>query len=177
VHRTLRHAGLQTLALLSLAAVPAGIGACEDDSAPSDPFAVPPSAVDGGGGSGEAGPPASLPPPGTGIVVTTVRFGSPAAGLRVVFHDASGAVIGDHRTDANGKVAAPAAPSQVTVFVESPEGYNTLLTYVDVEEGDELVVDASPPAPKVFTKPTESRWTVNTSGYGIGSNYAAQATR
>lgn len=122
---------------------------------------------DGGGASGafDAGPSGSFdagpaptndaaaPPPvvpdagtpdatvATGVLLRARRDGQPAAGVKVVFHDAAGAVVGEAQTDANGRVTRATAPSMVTVVGDALEGSTRLLTYLDVADGDVLDIE------------------------------------
>lgn len=80
--------------------------------------------------------------PKTGVLIHVRRLSQPAANVRVLFHDAAGAVTSDLKTDAQGNVAAATAPSQVTVmFGEAQNNALHLVTYVAVAEGDELTID------------------------------------
>jgi hypothetical protein len=80
------------------------------------------------------------------VTVTVVRGHEPAS-ARVIFHDDSGIPQGTpFVTDANGVVSQPRAPKQLTVILRGDPGQPTaveLVTYIGVEEGDRLVVDAS----------------------------------
>jgi hypothetical protein len=103
----------------------------------------------------EAGTDAPLPPVGQGITVTVLDGTKPFANVRVLFHDATGAVIGDQKTDATGKVASATAPSMVTVLANELTRAGALaspVTYMGVADGDKLLVvvpgavDPTPPA-------------------------------
>lgn len=73
-----------------------------------------------------------------GIIVNAIRGRQPMANVRVLFHDAQGAVIGDQRTDATGRTTRAEAPSMVTVITENGVNGMRLLTYLGVEDGDVL---------------------------------------
>jgi hypothetical protein len=136
---------LRLLALLApVLLIP--IIACEDSSSPSAGFT--PDAGPGfeAGPSPEGGPvPDSAPPPVPGPVTVTVRDGAAAKqDVRVIFHDATGAVIGDQKTDASGKATFAKAPSMVTVL--TLKGSATNVTFLGVEAGDQLTVLLQPTA-------------------------------
>jgi hypothetical protein len=124
--------------------------ACEDSSsAPATPFTF-----EAGPGF-EAGPPPeagplpledagvdaadSAPPPPKGVTVTVVDGVTPKADVRVISQDAMGAVIGDAKTDATGKLTIATAPSAVTVLTTSFSAPKPV-TFLAVADGDNLVV-------------------------------------
>ncbi|AKU96303.1 hypothetical protein AKJ09_02967 [Labilithrix luteola] len=80
------------------------------------------------------------------VTVNVVRSMKPAAGVTVVFHDASGAVLGSTKTDAAGKaVSTGAIPAQVSVLLGAASWLRSVHTWTSVEAGDELfVTDFSP---------------------------------
>lgn len=134
--------------------------ACEDSSSSSGaPFSL-----DAGPGfdagttpSPEAGMDAFVPPMAEGITVTVLDGTKPSSDVRVLFHDAAGAVIGDQKTDAAGRVTAATAPSMVTVLSRDVNGAGALgspITYLGVADGDKLVVviPSSPAAAPVVGK-------------------------
>jgi hypothetical protein len=94
----------------------------------------------------DAGGDTSVPTP-QGVTVTVTVAGVPKDQVRVLFHDATGAVTGDAKTDATGKVSVAVAPSMVTVLASAPENINNIapITYLGVAAGDNLLVAA--PAP------------------------------
>jgi hypothetical protein len=138
--------------LAVLALVSSIFVACEDDSSPS-PGTVnlpPPVTIDGGGTGSPPPPPASDPPKGTGVRISVRHEGffnrhlaTPFADARVVFHGADGKVIGEARTDAAGK-ASTALPAKYLTVVNTRHG---MITYADLEEGDELLLDDEDPSP------------------------------
>jgi len=138
----------RTLALAALASLASLVSACSDSEAGAAPDAGP--IVDGGATEAEAAPPQDVPP-GAGVTVRVVSLGKPIAGAKVYLHDAAGAIVATHATDAAGAVVISAAPAQITVLVtrrqatsrEDLPGGN-LVTYAAVAEGDRLVVDATP---------------------------------
>lgn len=86
--------------------------------------------------------------PATGVNVTVVKGTAPQKDVRVILHDSAGAVIGDVKTDAAGKVVIATAPSMVTVlgtrFISDailPQLVPT--TFQGVTDGDNLLVDIS----------------------------------
>src|SRR5690242_8147552 len=91
-----------------------GFLACEDDAGPFGPTL----AFDAGGVNvGERPDATTIPPeagvdaPATGGVSITVRrLGVGIADVRVLFHDATGAVTGEATTDANGKATTASGP-------------------------------------------------------------------
>ena len=120
-------------------------GSSSGGGAPFDP--------DGGGGFEAAPPPEGGPPPvldgGTdalpdvtpkGVSVSVVDGAAPVKDIRVIAHDATGAVIGDVKTDATGRASFATAPAMITVL-ERPFGSAAALTYLGVAEGDVLVVN------------------------------------
>ena len=138
--------------------------ACEDSSTPPEGIAP---TFDAGQGGFDAGPlpdgavPDAFAPDATdgpappkGISVTVRRGPSPQADVRVLLHDAAGAITAELKTDAAGKVTAATAPSMVTILSEPgallrkgpPAG---ALTYLGVADGDQLVVQV----PELLTEP------------------------
>ena len=113
--------------------------ACEDgnNTSSSGGFTVPE------GGSFEAGPPSEAGPvaeggtdasidtfvPPKGAKVTVTKNGAAAADIRVIAHDATGAVTGDVKTNATGVANFATAPSMITVLTRSygtsPHKYGT----------------------------------------------------
>mgnify|MGYP002624597887 CR=1 FL=1 len=89
----LRYLGLIGLAL--------AVVACGEDSA-NDSGAAGTSTGNGGAGGAGTGGGGGSAPEGT-QVVTRSRSGMPAAGVSVVAHDASGAVVAQAQTDAAGE--------------------------------------------------------------------------
>lgn len=143
---------MRSLALFALLAPFALVGiACEESSSsssgglgsPDSGFAIP----DGSTQTPDATVPDAAVPdaaPRTGLGVTVVRAKAPVADVRVILHDATGAVTGDLKTDAAGTVAVATAPSMVTVIATKYEE-NYPITYLGVIEGDRLVVDLDVP--------------------------------
>lgn len=131
--------------------------ACEDPAGSSSGGAFTPEAgAFETGTSPEAGPapdaavPDAPPPAPVGITVTVTEKALPLASVRVILHDAAGAVIGEKTTDATGKVTVATAPSMVTVLIAHGTGVGSSVspvTFMGVADGDKLVVDSTlPPA-------------------------------
>ena len=76
----------------------------------------------------------------TGVTVTVVDVLAPRPNVRVIAHDATGAVVGEMTTDAAGKVVFATAPSMVTVLVKQASGTNGAMTYMDLVDGTVLRV-------------------------------------
>jgi hypothetical protein len=139
----------------------AGSGGSDTGGSPSGATGGSPSGATGGtlaAGESSGGSGGTLEPPeGTGLRITVKRDGFhnaalsvPAPNVFVLFQDASGAIIGQTLTDANGEAWALTASKYVTVW----GGVYSIFTYTDVEEGDELLIDddssnpeAQPPLP------------------------------
>lgn len=131
------------LALLPVAA------ACEDSSSSSGgQFTVEagPGFEAGSTPSPEAGPEAPdaadafVPPVIKGVTVTVTPGVNSNVGVRVILHDASGAVIGETKTDATGKAVLPTAPSMVTVLTIHGTNEPAPVTFMGVADGDKLTV-------------------------------------
>jgi len=129
----MRHFGF--IALLAPFALLA-FGCEEDPSSSPGGFQLPE------GGSGFEIPDSSTPTPDSstpdapapsGVTVTVVRQGAPQTDVRVIFHDATGAVTGDF--------TQPVAPSMVTVLAPYFGDELSPLTYLAVAEGDTLTVE------------------------------------
>ncbi len=117
---------------------------CKDDDTSGGSQGAGP---DAGVQSNDAGDGAPIPAGDVDVSVTVAT--KPRADVRVVFHDASGAVLSDTKTDATGHTHG--AGKQVTVVSPDPsieDSTLTLLTYSDVEPGDRLVVDIPGPEPE-----------------------------
>lgn len=71
-----------------------------------------------------------------GVIINAVRGRAPQANVRVIFHDAQGAVLGEAQTDATGRVTRAEAPSMITIVSEDAASGPRLLTYVGIEDGD-----------------------------------------
>jgi hypothetical protein len=151
----MRH--LHRLALLTPALVlPLFPLACESSSSPAAQVTF-----EAGPGF-EAGPPPEAGPlpeagsdafvPPVGVTVTVLDNVTPRVNVRVISHDATGAVTGEALTDATGKAAFATAPSMVTVLTTTPDvnAQPVAVTYLGVADGDNLRV-VSPPARDVST--------------------------
>jgi hypothetical protein len=120
--------------------------ACEDSSGSSSGGTFNPGAgpgFDAGptseGGSLLDGALPDAPTTPKGVTVTVRTDGVLASGVRVIFHDATGAVTSQAVTDATGKVAIAIAPSMVTVLTMSG-ALPTPVTFMGVTDGDNLQV-------------------------------------
>ncbi|MBX3188095.1 MAG: hypothetical protein KF819_13820 [Labilithrix sp.] len=121
--------------------------ACEDDGGGSSGvFEVPETGTFEAGPVPEAGPPSEAAPDvvvPSGVTVTVLDGTTPKADVRVLFHDTTGAITGDQKTNATGRVVAATAPAMVTVLTLAPAQFGTgpsPVTYVGVADGDNLVV-------------------------------------
>lgn len=120
--------------------------ACEDDSGSGAT-----GTFDAGTGTFEAGTnppnPDAAPPNeagGKGLVVNVKSMGAAVANVAVLFHDATGAVTSQAKTDATGVTSAETAPAMATIAVPRPDGSGALLTYLGLVEGDVLNVEVAP---------------------------------
>jgi len=156
--RTMRPLRLLALVTPVLVLLPIAIG-CEDTGSSSgatfNPEAGPgfeagPTPIPEGGLPAEAGADVVVPPVVKGITVTVLDGATPAPNVRVILNDAAGAVIGDLKTDATGKVTAATAPSMVTVFSEfrSKGTYPYPQTFLGVVDGDNLRVNLADDRPE-----------------------------
>lgn len=74
------------------------------------------------------------------LTVTVTRGNGPAVGVEVVFHDATGAVIGTATTDAAGKVVNTGpVPAQVSALLGGGS-HRRIHTWTGVEDHDQLFV-------------------------------------
>ncbi|MBX3224924.1 MAG: hypothetical protein KF795_30690 [Labilithrix sp.] len=75
------------------------------------------------------------------VSVTVVGKTGPSADVRVVFHDADGAVLETKLTGADGKAtrSAGAAPAMASALL-AVAGQRQIMTWTGVEDGDQLVV-------------------------------------
>jgi hypothetical protein len=147
-----RPLALLTPALLALLAL---LAACEDSSSSSGGnFAIEagPGFEAGTSPVPEAGPlpmpeagtDAFVPPVILGVTVTVTDGVTPQNNVRVILHDATGAVTGQLKTDATGKVAIAVAPSMITVLTMQGSDPK-LLTFVGVADGDHLTARVGAP--------------------------------
>jgi hypothetical protein len=152
--RTLRFLVLGCPSLL-LALAP--VAACESSSTSS------PGAFTAEAGTFEAGPlPEAAPPPPdaapdappvpSGVLLTVLEGSLPKKDVRVLFHDATGAVTGESKTDATGVARVATAPAMVTVLTSRSILGGQLVpaqvTFLAVADGDKLTVtlpDLAPP--------------------------------
>ncbi len=186
---------LRLLALAAPALLLVPVVACEDSSSGSaTPFTFEAGPGFEAGPTPEAGPlPADdagvdaadvfVPPAPKGVTVTVLDDVLPKANVRVISQDATGAVLGDAKTDATGKLAIAAAPSMVTVLVTT-SGAPSPVSFLAVADGDNLVVRI-PPAVLSEQSPTgQYAITFTPGGAGqsvranvyVGGTYGCQAT-
>lgn len=151
------------LALLSAPLLLVPFLACEDTTSSSSGTVSFPE-----GGGFEAGPTPEggpIPEAGTdapidnfvppkGAKVTVTKLGVVQADIRVIAHDATGAVIGDVKTNASGVVSFAAAPSMITVLTRLQGASPAAITYLGVADGDALsvAIPAFGGQPPVFAK-------------------------
>lgn len=142
---------MRKLPLLALAAPSLflALAACEgSDSGGATPFTVPESGVFETGTSDSALPDGGVADSALadtfvaplGVTVTVADAVGPKNNVRVIFHDAAGAVIGETTTDATGKAKVATAPSMVTVLYAPDASRATPVTFTGVADGDNLVV-------------------------------------
>lgn len=152
--------------------------ACEDgnNSSSSGGFTVPE------GGGFEAGPPSEAGPvaeggtdaavdnfvPPKGAKVTVTKLGAPQADIRVIAHDATGAVTGDVKTNATGVANFAAAPSMITVLTRVQGTSPAAITYMGVADGDALNV-AIPDFPG--ETPAVAQFTVSATAVFDGASF------
>lgn len=147
---------MKRLSVLALALVPlatAALFACEDDGSSGSSGGFTPD-----GGSFEAStpplpdaapPPADAavpdaPAPVTSVTVRVMSVGQPVPGIEVVFHDATGAVLGSAKTAADGRATSTGAtPAMASALLGRGNNFN-VVTWTAVEAGDELVVEEAP---------------------------------
>jgi len=133
------------LALPALALAP--LMACEDDSVGGGPsptfdaglsdWSAPPTTFDGS--TPDATPDAPVVP---AVSVTVTSVAGPKADVRVVFHDASGAVLDTKLTGGDGKAThTGATPAMVSALVMSGSRHD-IVTWTGVEDGDDLQLRA-----------------------------------
>lgn len=129
---------LRTIVLALLPATACPLFACESDSGTGAVLA--PDA----GASFDGAPPSpdsGAPPASSTVTVTVLGEDGPRAGVLVVFHDASGAVLETRSTGADGKAAsAGATPAMASALLERSTARN-IVTWTAIEAGDELTVN------------------------------------
>ncbi len=84
-------------------------------------------------------PPASAPAPTGRAAVKVFDDGRVAPDRWVVFHGADGSVLASTRTDAKGQASGPIGPGGMVTVVDATS-MTKLVTFRDVEPGDEIVV-------------------------------------
>lgn len=124
------------------------LAACESDSPGGPPgptfdaglsdWSAPPPTFDAGP-TPDARPDAPVVP---SVSVTVTGPAGPKPGVRVVFHDATGAVIGTKLTGNDGKATQTGAtPSMASALLENGSQHR-IVTWTGVEDGDDLQVRA-----------------------------------
>jgi hypothetical protein len=151
--RTLRFLVLGCPSLL-LALAP--VAACESSSSPSSGTFTAEAGTFEAGPLPEAAPPPpdaapDAPPVPIGVLLTVLEVGLPKPDVRVLFHDATGAVIGESKTDATGVARVATAPAMVTVLTSRSVVGGLLVpaqvTFLAVADGDKLTVTLPDPGP------------------------------
>lgn len=116
----------------------------------------------------------------TGVSVT-VRNGSIGkAGVRVLLHDAAGAVTGEAVTDANGKAALATVPAMVTVL-GMVDGQPALSTFLGVTDGDNLAVslgraNVAPSPAGTYAATFQSPYVAEATRYQVGAGACSAET-
>jgi len=146
--------------------------ACEDESSSSSGAVFSPEAGPGfeagpatepEAGPGplpEAGADSFVPPVLVGVTVTVLEDGAPKKDIRIILHDATGAVTGEMKSDVTGKATLATPPSMVTVLSRSdadPTAPLSPVTFMGVADGDKLVVTI----PSYAAVPTVGRYSVS----------------
>ena len=85
-------------------------------------------------------PDVNPPDAGGAISVLVANANGAKAAVRVIFHDTTGAVIGETKTDTNGLASSATVPAMVTVLTSASDGSPRLLTFMGVTAGDQLKV-------------------------------------
>jgi hypothetical protein len=130
--------------LLGPAVASLALFACEDSGSGSPGIFTTDSAPFETSPPGEGGLPdvaVDAPAVPGSVTVNVVRGAGPAAGVIVVFHGATGAVLETKTTGADGKATSSAGttPSQATALLGG-EGTRRIVTWTVVQPGDELLV-------------------------------------
>ncbi len=124
------------------------VAACEDSSNPNIAIALPEAGLTDTGPGTNPGVDGSVPDGAApdaeagaqGISVLIFDGLTPKSGVRVILHDATGAVTGETTTDATGHAASATTPSMVTVLTtESATSVNPV-TYMGLTGGETLRV-------------------------------------
>jgi hypothetical protein len=130
-----------TLALTAFALV-----ACEDDTGGVSPdFSFEAGLPDTSSPAFDAGPAPNVDaapdaPAVPTVSVTVTDFTGPKAGVRVVFHDATGAVIETKLTGSDGKaIHTGTTPAMASALLENDHS-RRIMTWTGVENGDDLQV-------------------------------------
>lgn len=122
------------------------VAACEDSSNPPVDITLPDGALPDGSlvpGADAALPDGAVPdaeagPQGFSVLV--VDGLTPKSGIRVIFHDATGAPTGGAMTDATGTVVSATTPSMVTVLTSESATDVNPVTFMGLTGGETLRV-------------------------------------
>ncbi|MBS2017362.1 MAG: hypothetical protein JST00_31045 [Deltaproteobacteria bacterium] len=154
--------------------------ACEENSnntSSSGGFTVPE------GGGFEAGPEQDSGPfqeastdapidnfvPPKGAKVTVTKSGTPQKDVRVIAHDATGAITSEVKTDATGVASFAAAPNMITVLTRIQGSSPAALTYLGVADGDVMNVAI----PDFFGEPPPfAQFTTSANAFVGASSYS-----
>ncbi|MBX3220267.1 MAG: hypothetical protein KF795_07080 [Labilithrix sp.] len=133
---------MRRLALpLGSLALAAAVFACEQDSSGDR---APNPTLDGGSPSLDGSTSTfdgSAPDASTAVTIRIDGRGGPKANVRVVFHDADGAVLETKLTGSDGKAASTGPiPAMASALLESADGQRHIVTWTGVESGDELLL-------------------------------------
>lgn len=147
--------------------------ACEDGGSSSGgtldvPESGPP--IEAGPGVDSSMPPVDSSVPDVapkGVTVTVLEKAGPVTNVRVLAHDASGAILSDARTNATGKVSFATAPSMITVL-DLVNGGPVALTYLGVADGDALIATRPDPFPSGAPVGT---YAVSLTPFGTATDY------
>jgi hypothetical protein len=138
--------------------------ACEDSGSSSGGAFNPEAGPGFDAGSPEAGPTPDaavdsfVPPQPKGVTVTVLDGTAAKKDVRVILHDATGAVTGEKLTDAAGKATLATAPSAITVLATRSSAAPSPVTFFSVADGDNLVVTVPTVIPE---EPTIGNYSVS----------------
>jgi len=130
----------------TLALALAALAGCETDSPGGSPgfqfdsgvadWTPPPTTTTDGGATPDAAPDAPVVP---SVSVTVLGYAGPKAGVRIVFHDASGAVLETKLTGNDGKATRTGeTPAMVSALIAMGSYERRIVTWTGVEDGDDL---------------------------------------
>ena len=136
------------LALPVVVTVGACVAACDDSSNPSTDITLPDAALPDSSPNippsdaavSDGGAPDADAAPAQGISVLVVDGLLPKSGIRVIYHDATGAPTGGDTTDATGHVVSATTPSMVTVLTSETAADVNPVTFMGLTGGETLRV-------------------------------------